>query len=136
MYSIVIKDLELKSTVDMSLEDVLRYRLESNWGLMLGLKHTQFEGLTLNETQEILVSFFTFFTLFDDVEDYMEDLSNGTPTYISKLYETMSYESFVRTCNLILYMTFIDFINIVEKYNKNFALGLDLFKSFYFQIIA
>lgn len=134
MYSIVKKDIEIKNKT-MSLEDVLTYRLESNWGLMLGLKRTRFDGLTMNETQDILISFFTFFTFFDDVEDYMEDIGNGTPTYISRLYETLPYDTFVRTCNLILYMTFIGFIKTLEKYNKNFGMGLDIFKSFYFQMI-
>jgi hypothetical protein len=126
--------VESETCTKSSIQDVLYHRLRSNYGLALGLKHTNVIGLTKEELNKLMISFFTFFVFFDDVEDYLDDINQGTPTYISKLYETCQYSEFVRLSNLCIYYTFTNFLNHVKGYNHSMYMILDFYKSIYLKL--
>lgn len=133
-YDCMTMIVESESCVKSSINNILYHRLRSNYGLAVGLKHTVIPGMTKDEMYKAMIYFFTFFTFFDDVEDYLDDIKNNTPTYISKIYETKPYPEFVQISNLCLYYTFSKFISCVKEYNHGLYMVLDFYKSIYLKI--
>ena len=114
---------------DNTARSVLRRRLFSNYAMVSGLRYTALP-------KPLMLSFFTIFFMFDDVDDVLDDIANNTPTYISWLRENTPCEkAYITSVNKVLYYTYHRFAREMYDYNRGYYCMLDMCKSVYLAVV-
>lgn len=111
--------------------DILYNRLYTNFSICVATKYSKIKKIESDDQLKYFINMMLFGIFFDDIEDIQEDISNGTPTYVSWLYENNEYSVFVKKINQI--MAYIYYINMegLKKYRNLYwdkIVLLDTFK--------
>lgn len=112
-------------------KQILYNRLYTNFCICVASKRSSIKKIDKDDQLIYFINMMLFGVFFDDIEDIQEDISNGTPTYVSWLYQNNEYDVFVKKLNQI--MAYIYYVNLdtLKKYKHEYPdkiVLLDLLK--------
>lgn len=109
---------------------ILYNRLYTNFCICVAARHSTINKISEEDQLCYFINMMLFGIFFDDIEDIKEDISNGTPTYISWLYQNYEYDIFIKKVNQIIAYVFFVNMNALTKYRDVYPDKVELLNLF------